>query len=145
MKQLNKDLPIHVSTALDRIPILTRLLFLVAFVDGEDDPEEIKMIQKIACYFNYNAESVLIDYNFLKTQQVSVVHDFTKQELISIKQDLQIKYIASLLILANADKKMDQKEWKFIHGLYKKMLNLDFNLILETQKMIRGALNFITV
>lgn len=70
----------------------------------------------------------------LEGKEISQIYLQTLADLKRLSRNEQIRCIAWLCVLANADGFMDRVEWQFIYKVYHKELQLPLNVIMETQK-----------
>jgi len=57
--------------------------------------------------------------------------------LKKLEKKVQIRYIAWMCVIANADGFMDKEEWKLIYRIYHKEMALPLDVIMEEQKTIK--------
>lgn len=115
---------------------LIKAYHYIVHADGRIDDKEVELGQKMI------AEEKIPPEVF--TQKMAVLDNEKHEELIkTLKIDLkklsqkdQIKIIAYMSNIANADGFMDPTEWKMIYQLYKDELNLNLDDILTQQKKI---------
>lgn len=115
---------------------LIKAYHYIVHADGRIDDKEVELGQKMI------AEEKIPPEVF--TQKMAVLDNEKPEELIkTLKIDLkklsqkdQIKIIAYMSNIANADGFMDPTEWRMIYQLYKDELNLNLDDILTQQKKI---------
>lgn len=79
----------------------------------------------------------------LEGRELSQIYQQTLADLKRLSNKQQIRCIAWLCVLANADGFMDRVEWQFIYKVYHKELQLSLNVIMETQKdLVRNMSSF---
>lgn len=74
----------------------------------------------------------------LKKRDQAVVYSESLDELKKLDHEKQVRCIAWLSVIANADGFMDKTEWKFIYNLYYKELALQLDEIMKVQKGLIG-------
>lgn len=115
---------------------LIKAYHYIVHADGRIDDKEVELGQKMI------AEEKIPPEVF--TQKMAILDNEKPEELIkTLKIDLkklsqkdQIKIIAYMSNIANADGFMDPTEWRMIYQLYKDELNLNLDDILTQQKKI---------
>jgi uncharacterized tellurite resistance protein B-like protein len=76
--------------------------------------------------FNRQLERVkLLDVNALNNEILSDLQKLSKEQ--------QIRCIAWMCVIANADGFMDKKEWQFIYKIYHKELQISLDQIMKVQ------------
>ncbi|SRR5690606_14953811 len=115
---------------------LIKAYHYIVHADGRIDDKEVELGQKMIV-----EEKIPPD---VFSQKMAVLDNEKPEELIkTLKVDLkklsqkdQIKIIAYMSNIANADGFMDPTEWRMIYQLYKDELNLNLDDILTQQKKI---------
>ena len=75
----------------------------------------------------------------LKKRNASVVYNECLEELKKLNHDHQVRCIAWLCVIANADGFMDKSEWQFIYKLYHNELHLQLDDVMKKQKALIGV------
>lgn len=115
---------------------------LVVSADGEVKAKELELINKMLLVEKLsakNAQDLLLPFKTIDKELVfaNSIKGFKKSDKAS-----QIKFIAWLCVIANADGFMDQEEWGVIYRIYHKELGLQTNEVMDKQKEInRDILN----
>ncbi|HYC83705.1 MAG TPA: TerB family tellurite resistance protein [Chryseosolibacter sp.] len=114
--------------------IITRLYFLLIYADGNVNDKEIRSAKQML-----KAESISEgDFHAQLDQLKSRDHETLLTECIESIKKLdrteQIRIVAWLCVLANADGFMDRDEWQLIYRIYHKELGLPLNEIFTVQK-----------
>ena len=119
-------------------PVLVKLYHLLVNADGNVNEKEI-----IAGKQMMKAEGI-IDFEFdrlidsLKKRNPQVVLSECIDELKRLDHEKQVRCIAWLSAIANADGFMDKTEWHFIYQLYHKELQLQLTEVMNKQKELIG-------
>src|SRR5258706_5858083 len=119
-------------------PVLIKLYHLLVNADGNVNEKEIiagKLMMK-AEGINDFAFDRLIDS--LKKRNPQVVLSECTDELKRLDHEKQVRCIAWLSAIANADRFMDKTEWHFIYQLYHKELRLQLTEVMNKQKELLG-------
>ncbi|MEM6522966.1 MAG: hypothetical protein AAF693_04205 [Bacteroidota bacterium] len=111
---------------------IVELFYLVIIADGEVDPKELEMGRSMAriegldsTEFENGVAKLIKDGREVYADCVSGLKKLT--------QDSQVKFLAWMCLIANADGFMHNKEWDIIYKLYHKELKLDRQSILDHQ------------
>jgi uncharacterized tellurite resistance protein B-like protein len=114
--------------------IITRLYFLLTYADGHVNDKE-----KATARFMVKAEGMdegefttLIE--LLKSKDKALIYDESLAAMKKLEQKKQIRIIAWLCVVANADGFMDRMEWQLIYKIYHKELSLPLSEIFVVQK-----------
>jgi uncharacterized tellurite resistance protein B-like protein len=120
--------------------VLTRLYFILICSDGNVNDKEVSYGRKMV-----EAEGIDEKYFFsqIKLLEVNNQHELLPDAVVGIKKlsrQEQIRCIAWLCVIANADGFMDKAEWQLIYKIYHKELNLPLDEIMKVQKTLAQAL-----
>jgi uncharacterized tellurite resistance protein B-like protein len=118
---------------------LTRLFFLLCSSDGSISRRELDMSQRMLETERLDRDQFQAEINILKTAEHSRLLADSISSLKQLSQREQVRAIAWLCVLANADGFMDKKEWQFIYRLYNTELGLSLNEIMNIQKQLSRA------
>ena len=119
-------------------PVLIKLYHLLVQEDGNVNEREIsagKQMRKAEGISEYEFKTQL---DSLKKRNPNVVLSEGLEELKKLNHEMQVRCIAWLCVIANADGFMDKTEWQFIYKLYHKELNLQLDEIMKVQKGLIG-------
>ena len=119
-------------------PVLVKLYHLLIHADGNvNEKELIAGRQMLTCEEINDFEfELLIDS--LKKRNPSVVLSECVEELKKLDHERQVRCVAWLSAIANADGFMDKTEWHFIYQLYHKELGLQLTEVMSKQKELIG-------
>jgi uncharacterized tellurite resistance protein B-like protein len=119
-------------------PVLVKLYHLLIHADGNvNEKELIAGRQMLMCEEINDFEfELLIDS--LKKRNPSVVLSECVEELKKLDHERQVRCVAWLSAIANADGFMDKTEWHFIYQLYHKELGLQLTEVMSKQKELIG-------
>jgi uncharacterized tellurite resistance protein B-like protein len=120
--------------------VLTRLYFILICSDGTVNDKEVSYGRKMV-----EAEGIDEKYFFsqIKILEVNNQHELLPDAVVGIKKlsrPEQIRCIAWLCVIANADGFMDKAEWQLIYKIYHKELNLPLDEIMKVQKTLAQAM-----
>jgi len=120
---------------------LTSLFFLLIYADGDLSEKEIERGKQMM-------EAEGIDENKFNSQLESLKaknkDSIYKECIVSLKKlskDNQIRCIAWLCVVANADGFMDRKEWMLIYKIYNTELNLVLDDVMKVQKLLNKLIH----
>jgi uncharacterized tellurite resistance protein B-like protein len=119
-------------------PILIKLYHLLVLADGNVNEREIasgKQMIKAEGINEFEFDKLL---ESLAKRNPSVIYSECVEELKKLNHEMQVRCIAWLSVIANADGFMDKTEWQFIYKLYHTELNLKLDDILKKQKQLIG-------
>ena len=120
--------------------VLTRLYFILICSDGNVNEKEVSFGRKMV-----EAEGIDEKYFFsqIKLLEVNNQNALLPEAIEALKKlgrDEQIKIIAWLCVIANADGFMDKAEWQMIYRLYHKELQLPLDEVMKIQKTLTGSI-----
>jgi uncharacterized tellurite resistance protein B-like protein len=115
---------------------LVTLYHLLITADGHVDDKELRMGELMKQHENINDN----DFNFYLEQ----IADKKKEDIIAecvdnlkkCDEELRIKSIAWMSLIANSDGFMAPEEWKLIYYIYNTQLKLNLSDILAMQKTL---------
>lgn len=115
--------------------LLHQLLFLIVYADNIAHEREILLAQNMCLMAGFDAD---ISEKFKDLIHQDRYHLLKKSvdELKKLPKDLQIRTVAKLCIIANADGFMDKDEWQLIYSIYHNELKLHLDDVLQTQREI---------
>jgi uncharacterized tellurite resistance protein B-like protein len=114
--------------------IITNLFYMLVNADGKINEKEIALGEQMI-----SSEGIRVgEFNFqmdaAKKKNKSVLLTESIMGLKSLVRQRQIRVIAWLCVVANADGFMDRTEWQFIYNIYHKELALPLDEIMKVQK-----------
>jgi len=119
-------------------PVLVKLYYLLVNADGNVNEKEIiasKQMMKTEGINDFEFDRLI---DSLKKRNPRVVLSECIDELKKLDHEKQIRCMAWLSVIANADGFMDKTEWHFIYQLYHKELGLQLNEVMNKQKELIG-------
>jgi len=115
---------------------LIKAYFFISNADGKIDAKEIAIGHKMVLKEQINQEEFQRKIDSYNCETPECIVQSLKSDLKKLSKDQQIKIIAYMSNIANADGFMDPVEWKMIYNLYKNELNLNLEDIIKAQKLI---------
>ena len=122
------------------IHALTLLYHLMIHADNEVDPRELKMGQIMLEKEGLNSVQFLKQVKEFDDLDSTLVYDRCLAYLKKCNVDQQMRCIAWMAIVANADGFMAREEWKLIHKIYHNELDLSLAMIMALQREINAAI-----
>lgn len=114
--------------------VITQLYFLLIHTDGKVNQGEIALGKKMIEAERISESEFNSKLELFRGMDVDTVYKQCIANLRTLETNLQIRSIAWLCVLANADGFMDKSEWQFIYKIYHKELHLPLDDIMEVQK-----------
>jgi len=114
--------------------IITNLYYLFIHADGKVNETEVALGNQMAQAEGIQLDEFKTQMVLLKSKDATKVYAESLAELKKMDRDQQVRCIAWLCEVANADGFMDRTEWQFIYGIYHKELRLSLDEIMAKQK-----------
>lgn len=113
--------------------VFAKLYYLMINLDDKVNDKELSLGKHMITIegfseseFDRQLERIkLLDANALNNEILSDLRKLTKEQ--------QIRCIAWMCVIANADGFMDRKEWQFIYKIYHKELHISLDEIMKVQ------------
>lgn len=114
--------------------LIARLYFLLVDADGDVNEKEVAIASQMVKEEGLNAEEFNVQLRILKTKDREAIfaESIVGLKQLSVRQ--QVRIIAWMCVIANADGFMDRVEWQLIYKIYHKELNLPLHDIFAVQK-----------
>lgn len=119
--------------------IITRLYFLLIYADGNVNEKEIALANQMIKTESMQQEEFDVQMKLLKLKNKVLLFSETIAEMKKLQRVQQVRIIAWLCVVANADGFMDRTEWQLIYKIYHTELNLPLNEIFAIQKELNKA------
>jgi uncharacterized tellurite resistance protein B-like protein len=119
-------------------PTLIKLYHLLVNADGQVNEKELIAGRQMIRTEGINEFEFDRIIDSLKNRNAGIVYMECVEELKRFDQDKQIRCIAWLSVIANADGFMDKSEWHFIYKLYHVELGLQLDDVMKKQKDLIG-------
>ena len=125
---------------------LTNLYFLFIHADGKVSETEIAMGNQMVKTEGMAPDEFKVQLTLLRSRDSANVYTESVAQLKKLDREQQIRCLAWLCVVANADGFMDRTEWQFIYGLYHRELRLSLDEIMAKQKeLVRIPRNLISL
>ena len=113
--------------------ILTHLYFLLIHVDGDVNEKEVALGRQMARNEGMIEGDFFASLEAMKSKDTTALYRNLLVSLKMLDRSRQIRSVAWLCVLANADGFMDKTEWQFIYQIYHKELNLPLEEVMKVQ------------
>jgi uncharacterized tellurite resistance protein B-like protein len=120
--------------------LITRLYFLLVYADGVVNDKEIAMSKQMIKVEGLNEDEFEVQVKLLNSKDKDVLFSESMVGLKYLDPKQQVRIIAWLCVIANADGFMDRSEWQLIYQVYHKELNLRLHDIFAVQKELNKAI-----
>jgi uncharacterized tellurite resistance protein B-like protein len=114
--------------------IIIRLYFLLIYADGNANQKELNSAKQMIAAENIPEADFVAQLALLKTITHDVIYKEAIEGLKKLDRTRQLRVVAWLCVLANADGFMERSEWQLIYKIYHKELGLPLNEIFDVQK-----------
>lgn len=121
--------------------IISSLYYLLIFVDGKVNDREVtlgKLMMKEEGFNDSEFDSLMTTF---KTKDRATLLSECTAALKKLSVSQQIRAIAWLCVIANADGFMDKEEWMMIYKIYNNELRLSLDEILKVQKELNKVIH----
>lgn len=125
--------------------IIIRLYYMLIHCDGKVNEGEIALGKRMIEAENISESEFDRLIAELQERDLAALYKDCVVELKRQPAQTQIRCIAWLCVLANADGFMDRVEWQFIYKIYHKELQLPLDVIMGVQKELTRKLNAVVV
>lgn len=122
------------------INILGSLYHLLIHVDNVVDEKEKSLVSQIVSVEGFSIHEFNQHLLNIEETDKKSLYDITISALKNKSQNMQIRCIAWLCVIANADGFMDNREWEFIYKIYHHELKLSQEKILQEQKNLKNKI-----
>lgn len=115
---------------------LEKLFFLMTSVDGQVKPKEEAAAATMCTIEGIDRETFTRNVRELNVEDHQAILASAVHELRSMTHIDQVRCVAWLCLVANADGFMEKTEWQFIYTIYHKELNLPLEDVMNEQKRL---------
>ena len=119
---------------------IAKLFYLLTQADGEVNEQELAMVKLMISHEGLNEnlffqELERLDFYSREEIMADCLEEMREQQTYD-----QVKFIAWMCLVANADGFMDQTEWQLIYYIYHKGLGINLQEIMEKQLKLKQTL-----
>jgi|GEM_PF-832270 len=122
------------TTRMNYNTVLTRLYFLLIYADGKVNEKELKSAKEMLRSESISESDFHAQLDLLRSRDHETLFVECMAAMKKLERIEQIRIVAWLCVLANADGFMDREEWQLIYRIYHKELDLPLNEIFTVQK-----------
>jgi uncharacterized tellurite resistance protein B-like protein len=114
--------------------IITNLYFLLIYADGNVNEREVTSARQMLRAENMSEPEFNVQMELLKSKDRNALLAETMIAMKKLDHQKQIRIVAWLCVVANADGFMERTEWQLIYKIYHKELSLPLSEIFAVQK-----------
>jgi len=118
--------------------ILVKLFHLLSTADGTVNDRELTTGKQMIKAEGIDEASFFAELELLKKRNAAVVYGECLEDMRKLDRSTQVRCLAWMSLIANADGFMDKTEWQFIYRLYYTDLHLQLDEIMKCQKELMG-------
>ena len=122
---------------------ITNLFYLLVYSDGSANGKELLYGQQMIATEGILESDFKSQIDEASTKNASTLLLESISSMKCINRDQQIRVIAWLCVVANADGFMDRAEWQMIYRIYHKELGLPLDEIIKLQKELARNIQLI--
>jgi uncharacterized tellurite resistance protein B-like protein len=112
------------------------MYFLLVYADGSIDQKEILMGKQMVSAESIDETEFNVQVQSLKSKDKVQLYNESIVALKKLDYKQQVRVVAWMCVVANADGFMDRSEWQLIYKIYHKELGLPLHDIFAVQKEI---------
>lgn len=120
---------------------LSSLYYLLICADGKWNDRELALGRKMMEAENLGVNTFDEQLEILKTKNITSLYNDCLAGLKKLDVKLQIRAIAWLCVIANADGFMDKEEWILIYKIYHTELKLSLDDVMKIQKELNKIIH----
>lgn len=113
---------------------LANLYYLLVHADDIVNEREVAIATQMTKIEGIAEKDFSLTMDLLRNRNPSNIYSESIEELKKLNHEKQVRCIAWLCVVANADGFMDKEEWKFIYKIYHIQLGLSLDEIMKVQK-----------
>lgn len=120
--------------------IITRLYYLLIYADGDANEKELTLARQMIKAEGMKETDFAAQLTQFKSRDNESLYNESISALKKLDRTRQVRVVAWLCVLANADGFMERSEWQLIYRIYHKELSLPLNEIFDVQKQLNKKL-----
>jgi uncharacterized tellurite resistance protein B-like protein len=120
--------------------IITGLYYLLIYADGSVNEKEIMSIKQMVKAEALNEAEFMVQMRMLQSKDKDMLFADCMMALKKLDHQQQVRVVAWLCVVANADGFMERTEWQLIYKIYHKELNLPLSEIFNVQKELNKVI-----
>jgi uncharacterized tellurite resistance protein B-like protein len=114
--------------------VIMNLYFLLVYTDGGVNQKEIAAAKEMIQSEGISVDEFNVQMQLLQSKDRNQLYAECLHGMRKLEHTQQIRVIAWLCVIANADGFMDRTEWQLIYTIYHKELDLPLSEIFALQK-----------
>jgi len=120
--------------------ILTNLYYLLIYADGDVNAKELASVRQMLKIESLDEVDFNAQLNLLSGKDRDQIYRQAVAGLKALSHVQQIRVVAWMCVVANADGFMERTEWQLIYKIYHKELALPLNEIFTVQKELNKVI-----
>lgn len=116
--------------------VFAKLYHMLVCVDNSINEREVSIGKQMVTLEGFSEHEFNSQLEKLKKTERGLLYADCVKELKTLERLQQIRCIAWMCVIANADGFMDKAEWQFIYKLYHKELQIPLDEIMKVQNEI---------
>jgi len=120
--------------------VLTRLYFILICSDGNVNEKEVSYGRRMVEAEGIDEKFFLSQIKLIEVNNQQALLPEAIADLKKLNKEEQIRVIAWLCVIANADGFMDKAEWQIIYRIYHKELHLQLDEVMKVQKVLAQSI-----
>jgi len=121
--------------------IISGLYFFLICSDGQVNEKELLLGKKMVAAEGFEEAKFLSSIEQFKSADQTVLYNNCLASLKKLDKERQIRCVAWLCVVANADGFMDKQEWVLIYKIYHNELHLSLDDVMSTQRELNKILH----
>jgi len=126
---------------MDYHSIISGLYYLLIGADGQVNEKELSFGKKMMAAEGLEETKFLSLIEKFKAADTTVLYNNCLANLKKLDKDRQIRCVAWLCVVANADGFMDKQEWVLIYKIYHNELHLSLDDVMKTQRELNKVVH----
>jgi uncharacterized tellurite resistance protein B-like protein len=122
------------------LSVLAKLYYVLIHADTRTSEREMSIGRQMVRHEGFSESGFNKEVAALEGKSPDAIYKEIVTGLKRLDMPLQIRCIAWMCIIANADGFMDKKEWQLIYKLYHKDLGLPLDQIMKAQNELMKSL-----
>lgn len=120
---------------------ISGLYYLLIGADGHVNEKELLLGKKMVLAEGFEEARFLSTLDQFKDLDKTLLYNNCLAGLRKLDRDRQIRCVAWMCVIANADGFMDKEEWILIYKIYHNELHLSLDDVMKTQKVLNKMLH----
>lgn len=121
--------------------IISGLYYLLIGADGQVNEKELLLGKMMAAAEGLEEAKFISTIEKFKSVDKTLLYNNCLAGLRKLDKERQIRCVAWLCVIANADGFMDKQEWVFIYKIYHNELHVSLDDVMKTQRELNKILH----